>query len=323
MEQFFPSDATKIILLAADHSRLYSHLFYNERFLRSSLLCSNYECGLSCTLYSGSLYYTYINREHSLLLRCVGESSLHFRLDGTEATSYHSPCLVVFGGFLLLLYFECTDGMYRLKLRAPFADLPQPSFPDEIPAAFPELPSLHLQTTAHYLYLFLTTGTSSFLFRYTPAFVPEILGSEKELLTRSRIPWETEKTELNAHLQQAKQRTAEQQELLTEKETKLQTLSTLLAEKEANLHTQEMLLAEKDTVLSDTKARLKQSEENLHRIRNQLAECDAARREALQNLTQTAGLLERAKDQYEELMRVALQYKEEAAKWYGKYTDRH
>lgn len=323
MEQLFPSDANKKILLTADHSRLYSHLFHNERFLRSSLLCSNYECGLSCTLYNGALYYAYINKEHSLLLRCVGESSLHFRLDGTEATAYHAPKLVVFGGFLLLLYFECTDGMYRLKLRAPFADLPQPAFPDEVPASFPELPSLHLQTTAHYLYLFLSIDTSSFLFRYTSAFVPEILGSEKELLTRSRIPWETELQAMNTLLAEKEAKLHAQETLLAKKDTGLQAAEALLVEKDTVLRAAEALLSEKDTDLSDTKSRLKQSEENLYRVRNQLAECETARREALQNLAQTAGLLERAKAQYEELMQVALQYKEEAAKWYGKFTDRH
>ena len=295
MEQFYTLTTNKKILLTASSSGLYAHHFQNEHFLRSSLLCSNYECGLSCTRYNDALYYVYINREHTLLLRCVGESSLQFRLDGTEAISYHSPRLVVFGGFLLLLYFECTDGAYQLRIRTPFADRPPLPLPSALPASFAGLPDFRILTSEKHLYLLLSADAASFLFRYTAAFAPEVLGSEEELLTQSRILWEAENTELNTRLQQTKQRTAELQELLTEKESKLQTLHTLLAEKEANLH----------------------------RIRNQLTECETARREALQNLMHTSGLLERAKVQYEELMQIALQYKEEAAKWYGKFTDRH
>ncbi len=337
MEQFYSPDTTKKILLTADHSRLFAHHFHNEQFLRSSLLCSNYKCGLACTLYNDALYYAYINKELTLLLRCVGESSLQFRLDGTKAISYHTPKLVVFGGVLLLIYFECADGMYRLKLRAPFAALPPISAPPALPAPFSELPDLRILTSENHLYLLLSACASSFLFRYSSTFEPEVLGSEEELLTRFRIPWETEKTELEKQLRQIVQQSEAQQAILAEKEAKLRAQEILLTEKATGLQAAEALLVEKDTdlratkallsekttELSDTKSRLQQSEETLYRVQKQLTECETARREALQARTHTANLLERAKIQYEELMQIALQYKEEAAKWYGKFTDRH
>ena len=263
MELLFSPDTNRKILLTASSSGLYSHLFQNERFLRSSLLCSNYECGLSGVLYHGALHYAYITKEHSLLLRCIGESSLQFRLDGTEAVSYHSPQLAVFVGCLLLAYFECIDGAYHLQLRTPFATFPPIAVPSVLPVSFAELPDLRILPVKTHLYLLLSAGASSFLFRYNTSFVPEVLCPEEELLS------------------------------------------------------------ENDSILSDTKAKLRQSEERLHRVRNQLAECDAAHRKTLHNLTQTTGLLERAKAQYEELMQVALQYKEEATKWYRKFTDRN
>ena len=323
MEQLYTLTPNKKILLTASSSGLYAHHYQNDRFLRSSLLCSNYEQGLSGVLYNDALYYTYINKEHSLLLRCIGESSLQFRLDGTETISYHSPRLAVFGGFLLLLYLERTDGTYQLRMRTPFAGLPPIAFPSVHPASFPGFPDLGVLSSEKYLYLLLSAGDSSFLFRYTTSFVPEILCSEEELFSRLRPIRDAEKAEFMTQLHQAEQQAAEQQALLTEKEATLQMLRTRFSEKEANLHMQTMLLAEKDTELSDTKSRLQQSEEHLHHVQNRLTECDTARREALQNLTHTSGLLERAKVQYEELMQIALQYKEEAAKWYAKFTDRH
>ena len=323
MEQLYTLTPNKKILLTASSSGLYAHHYQNDRFLRSSLLCSNYEQGLSGVLYNDALYYAYINKEQSLLLRCIGESSLQFRLDGTEAISYHAPRLAVFGGFLLLLYFECTGGAYQLRIRAPFADLPPITLPSFLPVSFAGLPDLGILPSEKHLYLLLCAGGSSFLFRYTTSFAPKILCSEEEFFSRLRPVRDAEKAEFMTQLQQAEQQATEQQELLTEKETKLQMLRTRLAEREANLHMQTMLLAEKDTELSDTKALLQQSKEQLHHVQNRLTECDAARREALQNLTHTSGLLERAKVQYGELMQIALQYKEEAAKWYGKFTDRH
>lgn len=295
MEQLYTLTPNKKILLTASSSGLYAHHYQNDRFLRSSLLCSNYEQGLSGVLYNDALYYTYINKEHSLLLRCIGESSLQFRLAGTETISYHSPRLAVFGGFLLLLYLERTDGTYQLRMRTPFAGLPPIAFPSVLPASFPGFPDLGVLSSEKYLYLLLSAGDSSFLFRYTTSFVPEILCSEEELFSRLRPIRDAEKAEFMTQLHQAEQQAAEQQALLTEK----------------------------DSELSDTKSRLQQSEEHLHHVQRRLTECDAARREALQNLTHTSGLLERAKVQYEELMQIALQYKEEAAKWYGKFTDRH
>ncbi len=323
MEQLYTLTTNKKILLTVSSSGLYAHHFQNERFLRSSLLCSNYECGLSCTLYNDALYYVYLNKERTLLLRCVGESSLPFRLDGTKTTAYHAPKLVVFGSFLLLLYFECTGGAYQLRIRAPFADLPPITLPSFLPASFAGLPDLGILPSEKHLYLLLSAGGSSFLFRYTTSFEPEGLCSEEELFSRLCPVWDAEKAEFTTQLQQAEQQAAKQQALLTEKEGELQALNVHLAAKEATLQATEVLLTEKNSELSDTKARLQQSEERLHRVQNRLTECDVARQEALQNLARTTSLLERAKVQYEELMQIALQYKEEAAKWYGKFTDRH
>lgn len=227
--------------------------------------------------------------------------------------------------------------MYHLKLQTPFANLPPIPAPSVLPASFAGLPDLRIMTSEKHLYLLLSAGASSFLFRYSSSFEPEVLGSEEELMTRFRISWETEKTELEKQLRQIIHQSEVQQAILSEKEANLHTQEMLLAEKDTDLQATKALLVEKDSglraaeallsektsVLSDTKARLKQSEEHLQLVQNQLTECETARGEALQKLTQTAGLLERAKVQYEELMRVALQYKEEAAKWYGKFTDRH
>lgn len=57
-------------------------------------------------------------------------------------------------------------------------------------------------------------------------------------------------------------------------------------------------------------------EQELQTIRQSLAETE-------QKAHHSELLLERAKAQYAELMTVAEQYRSEAMKWYGKYTDKH
>lgn len=71
-----------------------------------------------------------------------------------------------------------------------------------------------------------------------------------------------------------------------------------------------------NTLLSKTSYTLQSTE-------TQLAECEQKRFKTAQELEQTSLLLERAKTQYNELMQVAEQYRQEALKWYGKFTDRH
>ncbi len=280
MELLYSFEPNKKLLLSASPSGLYVHTMYNEHFLRPTLLCSNYDSGLCGTLYNGSLYYSYINKDRSLLLRCLHDPTLRFRLDSTSTVTYREPQLVAFADSLLLFYFEAESNRYRLKLRHPFTET-QPPLPDALKTSFPVFPTLHTLATKQYLYISLATGGTSLLFRYHPSSSFEQLRSEEELLPILRIPWETEKTQLEQSLMQAIHLSEQQQTLLSETTQTLQATQT------------------------------------------QLAKCEQNRQQALQTSEKTSLLLERAKAQYNELMQVAEQYRLEAQKWYGKFTDRH
>lgn len=308
MELFTVSLAGRPLLLSASDTGLFLHTMQNERFGRPSLLCSNYKNGLCGCLSNESLYYAYINRDNSLLLRRLHESALLFRLDSSDTVSYHKPQLLRFNNFLFLFYFENKSERYCLRLQLPFSDSPL-SLPEPLCASFSVLPSLSLMTTEHHLYLFLTVGATTVSYRYSPTASFEQISTESDFLSGLRLPWETEKEQLEQALLQAVHLSEKQQSLLTEKEQKLQLNEARLSELSSKAEQTNTLLSETTKKLQITQA--------------QLTECEQNRQQTAQELNHMSHLLERAKTQYNELMQIAEQYRQEALKWYGKFTDRH
>lgn len=307
MDLFSFTESGTPLLLSASESGLFLHPIRNERFGHPFLLCSGYKDSFSGCVYNDSLHYAYINKENSLLLRRLHESTLLFRLDSTDAVTYQAPQLVPVGSTLFLFYFEEEHGSYRLKLRLPFSDAELP-LPEAIQTSFCELPSLCLQTFGPCLYLFLTAGATVLSYRYSSNTSFEPLHSKEELLSELRIPWETEKVQLEQALLQAVRLSEQQQNLLTEKEQKLQLAEAKISELSSEAEQANLLLTESTQTLRSTQA--------------QLAEYEQSRQQTEQKLEHTSLLLERAKAQYNELMQVAEQYRQEALKWYGKFTNR-
>ncbi len=296
------------LLLSGSEDGLFLHAMQNQRFGRPLLLCSGYKNGLSGCVSGDSAYFTYINKENTLLLRRLYDPAVLFRLDCSDSVTYRSPQLVLFHHILFLFYWEKEQDISRLKLCLPFSDL-TPVLPDALTAPYSGSPQLHVQATEHYLYLILTTGTSSTYYRYTSPVSFEPLCTKAELLPALQLPWENEKKQLEHNLTRAIDLSEQQQALLTEKERKLQTAETRLAKLSSEAE-------QANTSLLETN-------QSLQKVKAELAECEQSRQQTIQTLTHTSLLLERAKSQYKELMQVAEQYRQEAMKWYGKFTDRN
>ncbi len=286
MEQLYALEPTRKLLLSTSDSGLYAHALQNERLIRSTQLCSNYESDLSGVLYNNTLYYSYLTKERSLLVRCFGDATIVFRLDSTGNISYQQPQLLSFANTLLLSYIEQTDAGYVPKFRCLFTDLPPVSLPISAPASV--IPQLRLLSTDTALYIFLSADTTSEVFRYNTSFSPEKLCTETEASAILQLPWKTEKNELQQKIDQLTEQLTQAQDELAQKSAQCTRLESMLIEQTGNLHT--------------TKKQLAQTEHNLQ---------------------QTQTLLERAKAQYDELMQVAERYRDEARKWYGKFSDRH
>lgn len=277
------------LLLSGSEDGLFLYPVQSHRPGRPLLLCSGYKNGLAGCCCDGNTYYTYINKENALLLRRLFDPSVLLKIDSTDYVSCLAPQLISFHNTLLLFYFEyeAEQKLYRLKLYLPFSSL-QPNLPDTLASACSVLPGLHVHTTAQYLYLILTTEATSVAYRYSASVSFEPLFSEEEVVSVLRLPWESEKKQLEQTILQSVQLTGQQQALLTEKEQKLHTMEARLAE-----------------------------------LSSEAEQTNTSLRETAQTLAHTSLLLERAKTQYAELMQVAEQYRQEAMKWYEKFTDRH
>lgn len=308
MELLSFSLSGKFLLLSGSEDGLYLHTIQNQHFGRPLLLCSGYKNGLSGCISGDSAYYTYINKENALLLRRLYDPTVPFRLDCPASVTYRSPQLFLFHHILFLFYWEVEQDNTRLKLCLPFSDL-TPELPDALATPYSGSPQLHVQTTEHYLYLILTTGAASVAYRYTTPVSFEPLCTETELLSALQLPWETEKAQLEQTILRSIHLSEQQQ--------------ALLAEKEQKLHTVEARLSNLSSDADQANASLLETMQALQAAKTQLEESEQNRQQTAQALTHTSFLLERAKSQYSELMQVAEQYRQEAMKWYGKFTDRN
>ena len=307
MELFSFSVSGTPLLLSVSENGLSLYPVHNERFGHPLLLCSGYKDGFSGCIYNNTLHYAYINKENALLLRRLHDPSVLFRINGTDNVSYSDPRLIVFQNLLLLFYVEKAQSSYHLKLRLPFTD-DTLVLPESLQAVGSEPPFLFLHTTNRFLYLFLTVGEIHYSYRYTKSTGFQTLRSEEELLSDLRLPWETEKKQFEQGMIHALRLSEQHQTLLREKEQELHLSATRLSE--LSLETERA-----NSLLSDSSAALQAAEARL-------AECEQSKQQTEQKLQHTSLLLDRAKAQYNELMQVAEQYRQEALKWYGKFTDR-
>jgi len=301
MELLYPSEANKNLLLYTTGTGLYARTLQKEHIGRPTLLCSNYESGLSSVLYHDTVYYSYINKEHSLLIRALTKPAVLFRLDCTSGVSYLLPQLIVFNEVLLLFYFEKTQNFYVLKSHTPFTDTQPESFSSVFSDTFSELPSLTLQATASHLFVLLTTSQDLKLCRYNSTLSSEPLYSDAEF--HSLLVKKTQ--ELQTVAQQLEERNQE-----------LQTLRQQLSQKTQELEISNLVLTARNQELEQTKLLFTAGKQEAKELILRLSDSEKA-------LQHTTLLLERAKTQYTELMQVAEKYKEEAMKWYSKFTDRY
>lgn len=234
MEVIYTTEQSRTLFLYPFENRLYLRTIQNERITRPLLLCSNYQSGLSGTLYNQALYYSYLSHDNSLLVRSLTESIPVFRLDGTSTVSYSTPHLVVFADRLLFFYIEKSRDSYFLKSHALFAE----GQPETLPDCFSDAPKLHVLPSGSHLYVFLTTTDTSKLFRYNIELRTEPFVTKNEFL-HNFAPLLEQQHKL---LSEKEQDISDAKLQLTAKEKELQSLRLSLSENEEKAHRTELLL---------------------------------------------------------------------------------
>ena len=111
------------LLLSGSENGLFLYPMQGPRSGHSLLLCSVYKNGLTGCTCADTVYYSYISKENSLLLRRLYNPSVLLKIDSTDSVSCLAPQLIPVHNTLFLFYFEyeTEKNLYRLKLHLPFS----------------------------------------------------------------------------------------------------------------------------------------------------------------------------------------------------------
>lgn len=97
-----------------------------HQFYLPVIMVRDYKSGLNDTVYNSAIYYTYINEKGALVVRSVLEYVFPFERQAGENVSFDSPSLTAFYGRLILFYMEknTAEGEvdYRLHGILPYED---------------------------------------------------------------------------------------------------------------------------------------------------------------------------------------------------------
>lgn len=77
-----------------------------HQFYLPVVMVRDYKSGLNDTVYNSAIYYTYINESGAIVVRSVLEYVFPFERQAGENVSYDSPRLAAFYGRLILFYME-------------------------------------------------------------------------------------------------------------------------------------------------------------------------------------------------------------------------
>ncbi len=89
-----------------------------HQFYLPVVMVRDYKSGLNDTVYNSAIYYTYINENGAIVVRSVLEYVFPFERQAGESVSYDAPKLVAFYGRLILFYMEknTSDGEAHYRL---------------------------------------------------------------------------------------------------------------------------------------------------------------------------------------------------------------
>lgn len=254
MEHIYSTEQNRKLLLYYLSSQLHLRTMNDGVISRPAILCNDYLRDLTSTIYNGTIYYAYINTEHSILVRSITEQNPLFKIDHVDSIEYFQPQILVFQKQLLLFYIiqNPLDHSYSVKCVFPFRN--DISF--TIPDSFPLLPKLKVFAAEDYVFINICGDFFHKILQMDKEYQCQTLGNRQDF-------------------------TEEQNESYQQEIERL-----------------EQTIEEQTSVIQ-------QRDEQLEEKENALRNRDA--------------MIESAKRQYNELMDVANQYRDEAIKWRSKF----
>jgi len=156
MANIYSLDTARNLILYPSGHQIFLGTSNGKTFTRAVSLCNDYSEKLSDVVYNGTLYFSYQNSNHDIILRNITDTEPIFQISQQDIPDCFLGKLVVFQENLLLFYFvkNPLDDTYLLKGVFP----EQKNITLKISAVFPEEPVIHPIFQNHRLLLCITTS---------------------------------------------------------------------------------------------------------------------------------------------------------------------
>lgn len=290
MGNVYAVDAEKNLILYSAGNYICLRTSIGENLSRPIVLCNDYASDLSDIVYNNTIYYVYQNTNQDIILRSVIEREDLYIISSRSTPDCFYPQIAAIQNKLILFYFvkNPVDNSYCLKSLLPL----QPEQKLLLPGS---LFSSDAAASEHSEAVFSTLPTLHILADSASLLVQLSLDTEKfvfsideslqcrKLIPESSIPAED--------LIQCQEESRKNQEMFSHAQTELE---------------------KNKGMLSLAQAELEKNKELLTETQNQIAKLQS-------DLVSRDQLIQSIRRQYEELMDTAMKYRDEAAKWHGKF----
>lgn len=183
MRSIYSDGQDKTLLLYSYQNIIYFRTIIAENTWKPIVLCNDFLSHLSDSIYQDNIYYSYINKDHNIIIKSITDQNVLYQLSGDSSLAYIQPGILSFLEKLLLIYAvkNPMNNTYFIKGILPFEK--EHSF--SIPEPFSSTPTINYLISSHRLILSIDCSHQNRLYEITKDFqcIPrnETTISEKEL----------------------------------------------------------------------------------------------------------------------------------------------
>lgn len=156
MANIYALDTERNLLLYHSGNNIFLGTSNGRAFTRAVSLCNDYAGELSDVIYNGTVYFSYQNSNHDIILRNITDTEPVFQILQQDIPDCFSPKLLVFQDTLLLLYFIKNPLNDTYLLKSIFPEHPTHKLP--ISAIFQNKPTIYSTFSNNRMFLHITAG---------------------------------------------------------------------------------------------------------------------------------------------------------------------
>lgn len=156
MANIYALDTERNLLLYPSGQNIFLGTSNGRAFTRAVSLCNDYAEELSDVIYNGTIYFSYQNSHHDIILRNITDTEPVFQILQQDIPDCFSPKLVVFQDTLLLFYSVKNPVNDSYLLKSVFPE--QTGKKLKLSAVFSDKPSIYSIISNNHLLLCVIDG---------------------------------------------------------------------------------------------------------------------------------------------------------------------